>query len=402
MFRATPFTFLILSAGCSEFNLTNAPDGDNGPPPDILVTPTSLEYGRLSSGEEEVQSFTVENVGDGQLEVSNIVIGAGLAFTVLSGGTFDLQPGEQTVIDVSFTPMGADDNFGQVLVLSNDPDTPEATVDLLGHGAVPDLVITPDSYQFGEAFIPCGSTVELEMRNAGSEDLVITDLAYTSAGELSVPALDSVRAQLPLTLGPGEITHLMVEYAPASAGSDTGFLEVFSNDPAGVETADQNGEGAYVEEAAEQFVEPPQPTAVDIVFLVDQSCSMDENKSDFRNGIPPFMAELQNITDWQLILVNGANGCNNGGILDNNTVGADQIFVDNVFNSNGSLETEKLLRLADTALSKTGPGGCNDGRAASRCAAAHRRGLRREGISPPTPGTTGSASTRATWWRPST
>ena len=122
MFRAA--LFVLSLAGCSEFDLASALDGDNGPAPDILVTPTSLEYGRLSSGEEQIQSFTVENVGDGQLEVSDIVIGSGLAFTVLSGGTFDLQPGEQTAIDVSFTPVGADDNFGQVLVLSNDPDTP--------------------------------------------------------------------------------------------------------------------------------------------------------------------------------------------------------------------------------------------------------------------------------------
>ena len=222
-------------------------------------------------------------------------------------------------------------------------------------------MITPDSYQFGEAFIPCGSTVELQMRNAGSEDLVITDLAYTSGGELSVPALDSVRAQLPLTLGPGESTHLVVEYAPASAGSDTGILEVFSNDPAGVETADQNGEGAYLDEAAEQFVEPPQPAVVDIVFLVDQSGSMNENEADFRNGIPPFMDELQNATDWQLILVNQDNGCNTGGLLDASVPDADQIFVDNVFNSTSISKTEKLLSLADTALGRTGPGGCNDG-----------------------------------------
>ena len=144
---------LLLSlAGCSR---SETPDGGNGP--NILVTPTSLEYGRLFNGEEQVRRFTVENVGDGQLEVSDIVIGAGPAFTVLSSGTFDLQPGERTVIDVSFTPM-ADDNFGQALVLSNDPDTPEATVDLLGHGAVPDLVITPASYSFGEAPIPCETT----------------------------------------------------------------------------------------------------------------------------------------------------------------------------------------------------------------------------------------------------
>ena len=361
--RATRFLLFSLAlAGCSEFDLINKPLGGDGEAPDIEVDPSSIEFGLLSSGETEVKDFTVRNIGAGTLNVSDIVVGTGLAFKVLGPDvTFDLEPGEELAVDVEFTPMGADENFGRVLVISDDPDTPEAPVDLLGHGAVPDLVIEPASFNFEDAFIPCGATKDLTLSNQGSEELVITALDYTSGGELSIP-LAAIRSQLPIRLGPGDSTTVTVTYAPLSAGSDTGVLEVTSNDPVGVETADQNGEGAYVDEESEQFTEPGQPS-VDVVMLVDQSCSMDNNQNAVDQGIPPFIAELQNLSDWQMSLIVDDHGCARGGVMDQSTANIEQLISNNVFSgtTSGAYLTERLLQLTSVALSQTGPGQCNEG-----------------------------------------
>lgn len=361
--RATRLLLLSLAlAGCSEFELINKPLGEDGDAPDIELDPSSLEFGLLSSGQTEVQTFTVRNVGESTLNVSDIVIGAGLSFEILGPEVeFDLEPGEETTVDVEFSPTGADENFGQVLVMSDDPDTPEAPVDLLGHGAVPDLVIEPASFNFGSAFIPCGATVDLTLSNVGSEELIITEMDYTSGGELSIP-LDVIRTQLPIRLGPGDSSVVTVTYEPRSAGSDTGVLEVTSNDPAGVETADQNGEGAYVDEENEQHTEPGQPS-VDVVMLVDQSGSMDNNQNAVDQGIPPFIAELQNLSDWQMSLIVDDNGCARGGVMDQSTPNVEQLISNNVFSGTTSFQylTEKLLQLTSVALGQTGPGQCNEG-----------------------------------------
>ncbi len=352
---------LLAVTGCSEFNLSQKPGDDADVVPDILVTPPSLEFSMLSSGEEEVLPFTVENVGDSDLHVTDINIGTGISFAIVTAEReFTLAPGENRVVDVSFTPLGADANFGQALVFSDDPDTPEAPVDLLGYGAVPELQITPDSYNFGQAFVPCGAEVELELRNVGSEDLVINDLGYISGGELTLDD-SGLRPQLPLTLAPDEFTTVVVNYAAIAAGSDTGVLDVFSNDPRGVVTADQNGEGAYESETSESFTEPGIPP-VDVMFLIDQSCSMEtDNEDDIRDGIPGFLTEMATIADWQLIQVTQENGCANGGVLDTSTPSADTLLISNAFNSTHHIYTEALLQLADIALGKTAPGGCNDG-----------------------------------------
>ena len=366
---------LMAATACSETGINGKQEPEVQSVPDILVDPPALQFGSLKDGETEVQTFVVSNVGDVGLEVSDIVISSGIAFEVLGPDfEFTLAPGEDKTVDVQFTPMGADENYGAASVISDDPDGDNSTVQLLGFGLVPELQIThingdgdgigTGSYNFGEAFVPCGALVEVELRNVGDVDLVIDDFDYRSGGLLTVVDEAAVRNQIQgLTLGPDEATTFFIEFTPVSAGADTGTLEVMSNDPRGVVTADQNGEGAYVATNSETFTTPGAPP-VDVIITIDQSCSMEEdNVDDVQNGFPSFVAELQNIADWQLILVTEGTGCATGGILNNQTANASSLLVNNAF-PNGFPDystTEALLKLTDLALSKTGPGGCNAG-----------------------------------------
>lgn len=354
MFRTLVSLSLV---GCIENGVSPTGDPAAGPGPDVLVTPPALEFGTLGLGQEERQVFRVQNVGESTLHVSDVAIGAGLSFAVPGEG-FDLEPGEEREVEVTFTPMGADENYGQVLVVSDDPDSPEATVDLLGRGAVPELVITPESYNFGDTFVPCGASVDLELKNVGNEVLVIDELGYASGGMLTL-APDSLPT-LPLTLAPGGSTTVRVDLAAASAGSDTGRLDVESNDPRGVVSADQNGEGTYEESHVESFTEPGIPP-VDVLLLVDNSGSMEgDNQDDVTDGMPDFFDELQSVADWQLMLVTQDSGCATGGVLDASSTDPEGFVSDHAFDGGGDL-TEKLLSLADRALGLTGPGACNEG-----------------------------------------
>jgi hypothetical protein len=357
----------VALVGCSEFSVVPKDEGAQGPGPDILVTPPQLVYGTLSIGDEEQQVFSVQNIGEATLHVENVVIKSGLGFSVTAAETvFDLEPGDSRDVEVTFTPMGAHENYGEVAVFSDDSDQPEANVGLLGYGAVPELKITPESYVFGDAFVPCGSSVELTLENVGTEDLVIEDYDYISGGLLTLD--DSNFPPLPLILPIGATANVTVDFTPATAGSDTGRFDVVSNDPRGTVSADQNGEGTYVDERTETFTEPSLP-GVDVMILIDQSCSMEEdNVDDVQNGFPDFVTELQAVSDWQLMLITdyaGADaGCGTGGVMDSSTNNISNLLVNNAFPGSqgiGNYDTEALLRLADTALSKTGPGGCNEG-----------------------------------------
>ncbi len=357
----------LLTAACSgEYDLKRDPDPESDAYPDIVVHPPALDFGQLGEGEAATESFEIENVGEVTLEVSDIEVVVGDdVFRVLSDTEWSIAPGDAETIDVEFVPYGLE-HYGSIEVSSNDPDTPEAPVDLYGLGTPPDtpiLQITPDNYQFGDTdgitFVPCGASKELEMRNTGSADLIVTDVDYISGGLLS---FDNRGVGLPLTLAPDEYVTVAVDFAATTAGADTGTLSVTSNDPRGVVTADQNGEGAYLNFVTESF-EVPGVAPVDIVFLIDQSCSMSENQGTIEAGMPDFVDELANVSDWRMIQVTKEGGCGNNGIIDANTPNAAQVLSNNAFNGGISFSnyTEQLLKHADTALSKDAPGLCNEG-----------------------------------------
>ena len=270
---------IVAVTGCSEWELNSHADLDNLPGPNIVVAPPALQYAMLSSGETEVQSFTISNDGDAPLDVSDIRVATGLAFTLLTPQVeYLIEVGDTVKIDVGFSPVSTMD-FGQVLVYSDDPDSPEVPVDLSGQGAVPQLEITPNFHDFGPTAIPCGDQVEVFLNSIGAEDLTITDLDFLSGGLLTI---DDARVQevLPLTLEPGKAASVWVNLSAVDIGADTGTLSVTSNDPRGVVTADQTAEGFYSDATTEQFLEPDVPP-VDVMFLIDQSCSMEQDRQYF-------------------------------------------------------------------------------------------------------------------------
>ncbi len=353
---------------------SNDPDGDDstvdlwgeGLQPNILVEPAALTFSELKAGDSETKSFTVSNVGNAPLHVTDMILGANHpAFTLQWDGTpFDLDPAETLSFDVVYTSTGDMIAQDQVQVVSDDPDGENSTVDLEGFGIGPDLEITPASHDFGQHLIPCGDSVELTLTNVGGDDLTITDATYANAGGTMtfVPSFP-----LPITLAPGESRVVSVDYVPGAVGLDTGILSVNSNDPDGVETAEQTGEGVWAGSTSETFDTPTAPP-VDVLIAIDQSCSMaSDNTDDVELGFPAFVQELQSVADWQLMLVTDAfTACATSGVLDDSVSNVENILVNGAFNSahddnGGANRTEALLELSEIALSKTGAGQCNEG-----------------------------------------
>ncbi len=358
MFRATLFSAALILTGCSEFDLIGEQTPEPIPAPIIEVTPQQLLFGELVGGEAEVQTFTIQNIGDMALDVTDIELASGESFTILTEALdVTLEPGAKKHVDVEFSPLAANNNFGLVVVHSNDPETPEVNVDLMGEGAVPELLITPDYYDFENTFVPCGAEKELILTNIGRDDLVITELDYASGGHLSL--LEGL--ELPLTLAPNDTAAVTVGFDAADTAGDLGTLAVTSNDPRGVVEAEQWGEGQWASQEGETFEVPVEPP-VDIIFAVDQSCSMDTEAAALASAFGNFIGTINTVTtDWQVGVVTLFDGCFNSGVLDNSTPNYQSLFTSGVTMGGHHNRTEALLELSATAVSKTGAGQCNAG-----------------------------------------
>ena len=255
--------------------------------------------------------------------------------------------------DVRPSPKEVEVTDTDVPVVDTDPPEPDPEPEL-----VSGLEITPVLHDFGVLGVPCTDSVELTLTSVGDIDLTITDVNYVSSGVL---ALNGGALQLPLVLPPGDSVTVLIEAITDEPGVDVGSFEVTSDAPEGLTVAQQavEAEGSWT---TETFSEPGIPP-VDILFLIDQSCSMQALAQDnIEDGMPAFITELQGVADWQIIEVTKSDGCANGGIINPSTPNAAQRLADNAFNVFlPGPYSEQLLKHAELALSRTGPGQCNDG-----------------------------------------
>ncbi len=335
------------------------PGTTNTGPAVIDAVPSTLEFVAAELGESQEDFFTVLNNGGETLTVTGLTF-TGDAFLLIDewDETFELEPGDVKYVDIIFSPTGIDD-LGDVVIHSSDPVTPDLMVDFIGHGLLPQLTITPAVHDMGEVEVPCHGEHEIFLTNTGTLPVTITSYDFvTSNPEMMLEEL-SVIPQ-PTVLNAGDEVSMIVDFLPESEDSAvTGTLTVQSDDPRGEQVAEVTASSTYTDTDVELFLVPEIPS-VDLLFLIDNSCSMEgDNIDDITLGIPLLINELAMVSNWQMIEVTHTNGCSNVPILDANSPNPAQDLINNAFVP-GSI-SEALLQTASQALSQTFPGGCNSG-----------------------------------------
>ncbi|MBD3366741.1 MAG: choice-of-anchor D domain-containing protein, partial [Candidatus Eisenbacteria bacterium] len=137
--------------------------------PDIETGPDPVDFGELYVSSTSVESVFVWNSGTGTLDVSSVDVEGG-PFATLTG-VFSLQPGASRFVEVSFSPETEGSHTGELLIDSNDPDTPLVEIPLTGSAVPPPVAaVSPESvavaYMSGELV-----AVELLLENQGGSPL---------------------------------------------------------------------------------------------------------------------------------------------------------------------------------------------------------------------------------------
>lgn len=354
--------FLMLLA-CSEYGVTKDQNPPGAGDPDIEVAPGRIDFGTLGTGDQATESFTIQNAGaDGTvLDIQDITIeGGNASYTLLTDGAdwqVSLEAGQEIEVEVAYSPLGAE-NEGRALISSDDPDEPVAEVVLTGSSSVPDLQIDPDPLDMGDAYLECDKQNTLTLTNVGSTTLTIDEMeedgdAFSLVG----------RPALPLSLEPGESTTVDVIFVPFEEGDYEGGITVWSNEPASPYRSPHLGAGRMGPTLTDHYEIPVDPPA-DILFFVDQSCSMDDNARELASNFSSFIGQLSNYTsDWRVMVVTHDDGCNNNGILTSATADYETKFADAVVEGSDTSDsyTEAGLYMTGKAVESTDPGECNAG-----------------------------------------
>jgi len=288
---------LILSAtaatSCQDYVFT--PEDGAGDPTkidaQIEVTPEVLDFQQLGAGTSLTMEVLVTSVGTDTLYLEDLFVEGPASFLV---GTTDLErilaPGSSAVVPVTYSPMTDENAQGLLHVLSNDRDTPDSLVNLEGIGLAPRIQLDPATWDFGNQEIGCDQEQTITIRNVGSSPLQLDEIVFApTSDELEMGCYIG-----PGTLmDPGSMEVVTVYYTPTDELPDTGYLHVYSNDPAHPDAlATQFGEAFLAAEVVDEF-EQEGNNWTDILWVVDNSGSMSGEQTSLALNFGSFLSIIE-------------------------------------------------------------------------------------------------------------
>jgi len=112
--------------------------------PDIVVSETAFDYGRVFIGATPKDTLVIKNVGTTALVISSIV--SNNADFGASPASISVSVGSEQEIEITYAPSTAGPTVGVLTITSDDPDESVVTVSLNGEGVDPPvIVVSPES-----------------------------------------------------------------------------------------------------------------------------------------------------------------------------------------------------------------------------------------------------------------
>ena len=235
MVRRIFWGVVLLSIGCTpDYELEAIQEAVEATAPDLVVTPSAVDFGAAEVGESITTDLLLTNAGNDNLSVESVLVDNPNVTPSPPALPILIEPGKGALVDLTWN--ASTDLTATVTLHSNDPDQPEYDVPLIGRIAIPRLELDPDAVNFSEIPPLCEEYTDVLLMSVGDAPLVIDDAGVT--GEW-FSLLEDI--EFPITLDPGDSIGVQVGFAPEDEGDFTGLLTVESNDPSGDVSATLEG-----------------------------------------------------------------------------------------------------------------------------------------------------------------
>jgi Abnormal spindle-like microcephaly-assoc'd, ASPM-SPD-2-Hydin len=193
--------------------------------PQLSVGPGAVSFGDVMIGSPVTRNVTLTSTGSAAVTVSSVGI-EGTGFTV-SGSSFPvtLNPGAQATLQVQFNPTVTGAATGQITVNSTSSGNPVVGVMLSGTGAEepnPQLAVATGAVSFGLVKIGRPTTQTVTLTSTGTSAVTVNSAAISGA------SFTVSGSSFPVTLDPGQLLTLDVQFKPTTIGTATGQLTVNS------------------------------------------------------------------------------------------------------------------------------------------------------------------------------
>ena len=352
---------LAILLGCNDIQLTKIQD----PEPEIVVLPEIIDFGNITSGQETgVEQLTIVNAGDEVLLLDPLSLVAGTnRFSIDHDATEDweLQPGEGIQIDVFYEPETYEGNGGLINVVSNDDETPEIEVLILGRGDAPVMTVSPSEFDYGTISMGCDNEERITIRNDGNLPLIIESISQMVTQPVDILMEFGSLPFPPWVLQPNQEVDFLVSYIPDDIGLDDSAITIQGNDPQTPEVqVTQFGEGVFEQWIIQTYIQEEVPF-LDIIFVIDNSGSMNVFQNELANQMTAFLNIFTlSDADYHLGFVTTDRGALQGSgsvFWIDNSFATPVDWAQGVINSIGvhGAGIEKGIRFAKEVLENTDP-----------------------------------------------
>ncbi|MBI5394121.1 MAG: choice-of-anchor D domain-containing protein [Verrucomicrobia bacterium] len=201
----------------SDFPIASAPN--------ISVSPTTLAFGAVNTGANKAMTVTVSNTGNAALTVSGVTLTGSLDFSLQSppATPFSVAANGSVTLSAQYAPTGIGADSGSIVIASDDPDSPSASVSLSGTGAASALAASPLALDFGQITVGSSKSLLVTINNTGTSAGTVTSLTLGGSADF---ALGAAAPATPFTVSPGSSVTVPVNYTPGVAGAASGSLQI--------------------------------------------------------------------------------------------------------------------------------------------------------------------------------
>ena len=201
--------------------------------PDIDVTLTALDYGDVLVGTTSTQTFTIQNVGTADLELTAINVVDGDASEFARCGrqraTSSSLPEQTQNVDVHFAPATGGPKTTTLRLTSDDPDESPFDVTLSGTATTaPEIDLSLTAHSYGTVWV--GRREHFRRLPSGIR-AVPNCRSWPQVWSAVMPRSSALWKVRPLSrLLPGSTQNLAVRFAPLSPGAKATTVRLTSDD----------------------------------------------------------------------------------------------------------------------------------------------------------------------------
>ncbi|HTS50288.1 MAG TPA: choice-of-anchor D domain-containing protein [Bryobacteraceae bacterium] len=192
------------------------------------VGPLAFTSLNARTGQVVLGTLAVSNTGSGPLTVTSAIIDNGAFLVIAPPVPFTIPAGGQRSLTVQFLNSSTGPQTGTLTIASNDPASPAKTP-ISGQvfaSMGPAAKLNRSQLAFGNVTVGQTASLPITVFNAGGANVVISSVTFTD------PSFTVAGVATPLTVAPGSMATITVQFAPTSAGALTGSMVINSNDPA--------------------------------------------------------------------------------------------------------------------------------------------------------------------------